>query len=114
MGNLNAGQRYILVVKDDASKYVRLKVVSEADALITREVLLEWFASFGICYRWVSDQGSHFKNTVIEDLHHSLGAYHHFTAAQCPWANGAFEAVHKVLLRAFLALVSELRIHLRD
>lgn len=75
--NSNTGQRYILVVKDDASKYVWLKAVADADALTTREVLLDWFSSLVICYRWVSDQGSHFKNAVIEDLRHSLGAYHH-------------------------------------
>nr|CCA21784.1 chromodomain protein putative [Albugo laibachii Nc14] len=113
-GNSNTWQRYIVVLKDDASKYVWLKAGAEADALTTRELLLDWFASFRICYRWVSDQGSHFKNTVIEDLHHSLGAYHHFTATRCPWANRTVEVVKKELLRAFRAHASEMRIHLRD
>lgn len=45
------GQRYILVLKDDASKYVGLKDVAEADALNTRDVSHALFASFGICYR---------------------------------------------------------------
>jgi hypothetical protein len=38
--------------------------------------------------RPVTDQGSHFKNTVIADLQHQLEAKHHFTTARCPWANG--------------------------
>lgn len=59
----------------------------------------------------LSDQGSHFKNSAIEDLRHSQRAYHHFTAARYPWAK---EVVSKELLRVFRALASELRIHLRD
>ncbi|CCI49870.1 unnamed protein product [Albugo candida] len=51
IGNSNTSQRYILVLKDDAFKYVWLNAVADGDALSTREVLLDWFASFGICYR---------------------------------------------------------------
>jgi hypothetical protein len=42
---------------------------------------------FGVCYEWVSNQGTHFKNQVMAELQHVLGAHHHFTTARCPWAN---------------------------
>ncbi|ETV64051.1 hypothetical protein H257_19007 [Aphanomyces astaci] len=60
-----------------------------------------------MCYHWVSDQGSHFKNEVIAELKHALGAHHHFTTARCPWANGTVESAMKTTLKAFRALLSE-------
>lgn len=54
------------------------------------------------------------KNAVIEDLCHSLGAYHHFAAKRSPWANRTVKVINKELFRVFRALASELRIQLRD
>ncbi|OWZ24452.1 Retrotransposon protein [Phytophthora megakarya] len=56
---------------------------------------------------WVSDQGTHFKNRVIEALKHLLGAHHHFTTARCPWSNGTIEVVTREVLRCARSLLSE-------
>jgi transposase InsO family protein len=85
--------KYVLIVKDDYSNYVRLKQCKNADADSTAAVLIEWFAAFGVAQQWVSDQGSHFKNTVMADIQKQLGTNHHFTTAYSPWANGTVEAV---------------------
>ncbi|KAF0701909.1 hypothetical protein AaE_016249, partial [Aphanomyces astaci] len=81
----------------------------EATATFVKDCLLQWFAVFGVCYEWVSDQGTHFKNQVIAELQHVLGAHHHFTTARCPWANGTVEVVMRQLLRLFRACLSEWR-----
>ncbi|OWZ04248.1 Chromodomain protein [Phytophthora megakarya] len=65
---------------------------------------MDWFATFGVCLAWVSDQGTHFKNEVIKALQHALGAHHHFTTARCPWANGTVEVVMREALRCFLQI----------
>ncbi|OWZ08682.1 Gag-pol Polyprotein [Phytophthora megakarya] len=52
-----------------------------------------------MCRSWVSDQGTHFKNKVIEALQHAIGGHHHFTTARCPWANGTVEVVNREVLR---------------
>jgi hypothetical protein len=39
----------------------------------TAAVLIEWFAAFGVAQKWVSDQGSHFKNTVMANIQKQLG-----------------------------------------
>ena len=101
-------------MEDDASKYVWLRPCKTADAMAVYECLLEWFAAFGYCYTWVTDQGSHFKNTVIASLQHTLGAHHHFTTAHCPWANGTVEVVNRSVLRVFRALLSEWRMKSED
>ncbi|KAH9115474.1 hypothetical protein LEN26_012978 [Aphanomyces euteiches] len=85
---------YLLVAKDDFSQ---IKWFWETD----------WFGVFGVCYHWVTDQGSHFKNEVIAELQHMLGAHHHFTTARCPWANGTVESAMKITLKTFRALLSE-------
>ena len=104
------GQLYALVVKDDASKYVKLYPTAEATAEVVAECLMDWFATFGISYFWVSDQGTHFKNEVIKEIQHVLGACHHFTTARCPWANGMVEVVMRDLKRCLRALLSEWRL----
>ncbi|ETV63851.1 hypothetical protein H257_19215 [Aphanomyces astaci] len=77
--------------------------------VFTKDSLPQWFAVFGVCYEWVSDQGTHFKNQVMTDLQHVLGAHHHFTTDRCPWANGTAEVVMSQLLRLFRACLSEWR-----
>ncbi|KAF0700908.1 Aste57867_8594 [Aphanomyces stellatus] len=78
-----------------------------ANAQVVARCLLQWFAVFGVCYHWVTDQGSHFKNEVIAELQHVLGAHHHFTTARCPWANGTVESAMKITLKTFRSLLSE-------
>ena len=109
MGDSISGDKYLLVIKDDASKLVWLFPTPDPTAVFVKHCLLQWFAIFGICYDWVSDQGTHFKNHVISELQHVLGAHHHFTTARCPWANGTVEVVMRTLLRLFRACLSEWR-----
>jgi hypothetical protein len=87
MGPSDDGSTYLLLLKDDAGKYVLLVNCVRAGASEAANALLSWLALFGVVRVWVSDQGSHFKNEVIRDLQHVLGAHHHFVAALCPWAN---------------------------
>jgi hypothetical protein len=101
---------YILVMKDDASKYLLLHPTKTATPLGTVNGLLSWFALFGVVHHWVSDQGTHFRNEVVAELKHRLGAQHQFTTAQCPWANGTVENAMKQLLPLFRVLLSEWRL----
>jgi Integrase core domain/Chromo (CHRromatin Organisation MOdifier) domain len=107
MGPGRDGYEYVLVIKDDASKFVWLLPARKADSATVADALLQWFASFGVCTTWVSDQGTHFLNSTIKDMQRALGTRHHFTTARCPWANGTVERVMKDLLRCVRALLSE-------
>ncbi|KAK1929994.1 Transposon Tf2-8 polyprotein [Phytophthora citrophthora] len=49
MGECDTGDTYVLVVKDDASKFVWLVTCKAADADTTFSTLMDWFASFGVC-----------------------------------------------------------------
>ncbi|KAH9100833.1 hypothetical protein Ae201684P_007025 [Aphanomyces euteiches] len=98
---------YLHVAKDDFSQLKWFWETDVANAQVVARCLLQWFGVFGVCYHWVTDQGSHFKNAVIAELQHMLGAHHHFTTARCPWANGTVESAMKITLKTFRALYSE-------
>jgi len=57
--------------------------------------------------QWVSDQGAHFKNQVVDALCKLWGAQHHFVTAYCPWANGTVEVANRMLLRVLKSMLSE-------
>jgi hypothetical protein len=76
--------------------------------------LLEYFSTFGVCYSWVSEQGTYFQNEVIEALQHALGAHHHFTTARCSWANGTVDVVNRELELCARKLLSEWRLPTSD
>ncbi|OWZ06591.1 Chromodomain protein, partial [Phytophthora megakarya] len=68
MGASTGEDKYILVIKDDPSKYVWFFAVPEATADTTYTCLMDWFSAFGVCLSWVSDQGTPFKNEVIAEV----------------------------------------------
>jgi hypothetical protein len=78
MGESEDGYEYILVLKDDASKFLWMLPAKAADSGFVADSLLQWFASFGVCHSWVSDQGTHFKNQVIGDLNPFANKSVHF------------------------------------
>lgn len=102
--------RYILVLKDDFSNFVRLLPTETADVLSVVGALLDWFSIFGLPKFFVSDQGSHFKNAVLLELGRICQVEHHFVTAYCPWANGTVERVNLEVLRILQALSSELKV----
>jgi transposase InsO family protein len=64
--------------------------------------------------QWVSNQGAHFRNQVVESLQRALGAQHHFTTAYTPWDNGTVEVVNREVLKSVKALLSERKPSVRD
>ena len=64
--------------------------------------------------KWLcSDQGSHFKNSLIESLTREFHISHHFVTAYSPWANGSIERICREVLRGVKALCCEWRLALR-
>ena len=57
----------------------------------------------------ISDQGTHFKNQLFEQITHMAGVEHKFTTAYVPWSNGSVERANKEVLRVCRALSSDMR-----
>jgi hypothetical protein len=81
-----------------------------ADTQATASALMDWFSLFGISRTWVSDRGSHFKNTIMETISQTLRTRHNFTKTNSPWANGIVERLCREVLRATRALLSEFKL----
>ncbi|KAE9344158.1 hypothetical protein PF008_g9348 [Phytophthora fragariae] len=108
------GLKYVLVLKDGMSGFVELVACVSATSDQAYQSLLDWFKRFGVVHQWISDQGAHFKNQVMEKLSVALGANHHFTTAYTPWANGTVEVVNREVLKSVKALLSERRLQVQD
>ncbi len=101
------GLQYVLVLKDDFSQFVELVPCVSATASVTAMSLLWWFARFGVVATWISDQGSHFKNTLLTELKDIMKADHHFTVAYSPWANGTIERCNREFLRVMRVILAQ-------
>ena len=99
--------QYVLTIIDGFSRFVWFTPHHSPNAENTARALLQWFGLFGIVKSWVSDQGSHFLNCVVDHLRELLGANHRFTTAYAPWSNGLVERVGKTLKGTLSALISE-------
>ena len=88
MGASSTEQKYVLLIRDDLSGYVWLWSTTDAPSDAAAGALSMWIGVFGGFEWWVSDQGSHFKNRVMDELTREFHVAHHFTTAYSPWANG--------------------------
>jgi hypothetical protein len=110
VNNRNPNFSYILVIKEDLSHFVRLIPAKTCDHFAVAEALMDWYADFGCPRVHISDQGSHFKNSVIAELHRLSGSRHHYTIAYSPWSNGTVEVVNESILRCLRSLLSEFKL----
>ena len=106
--------KYVLILKDDFSSYVWLFPTEVASAETAAESICSWVAAFGAPDWFVSDQGTHFKNQLVQKITEELRIEHHFTTAYTPWANGTVERVCREVLRTCRALCSEWQLAPQD
>lgn len=109
VGDATNGWKYVLVMKDGLSHFVELVGCATTSSEVAVEALLDWFKRFGIVLTWVSDQPTHFKNSVIASLTKKLKSCHHFVTAYCPWANGSVERVNRELGTLFRTILAEFK-----
>ena len=107
LGASDVGYVYVLVIKCGFSHLVELVPCATATAAVAAEAILAWFSRYGVAKVWVSDQGPHFKNQVMDAVRRCLKTVHHFTTPHSPWANGGVERVNREILRVMRALLSE-------
>lgn len=88
MSDTEDGYKYVLVFKDDHSGYVWLTPTKNTTSETVADILIRWFATFGVINQWVSDSCSHFKNKLVRILMEKTNSSHHFSLAYFPWSNG--------------------------
>ena len=100
--------KYILVIKDTYSHFTLLYPCEAADSHTAATALSHWVGIFGVPRILLSDRGSHFKNSTIEELARLIGVdKHHFTLPHTPWSNGSVERVNLEILNLLAMLIGE-------
>lgn len=62
------GNKYILVVVDYVSKWVKAQALPTNDAQVVSKFLKKFFTRFGTPCDLISDRGSHFRNTQLDKI----------------------------------------------
>ena len=110
MGASRSGYSYVLMMVDKFSRLTEFVAAKSPTSIVAARAVVRWSAQRGLPLWILSDGGSHFKNSLMDDLTNALGIEHHITLPYCPWANGSVEVVGKDLLWTCRALCSELEI----
>ena len=107
------GNQYILSVVCACTRFKELFAVTQQTALATAECLLQICGRYGCPQEIQSDQGTHFKNQLIEEFTKLLEIEHRFSVPYRPQSNGIVERSNRELKQHLQALVTEVPV-LRD
>lgn len=69
------------------SGYIWLEPTAYEDSEYDSDILASWTRVFTASDIWVSDQGSHYKNKVLQNLSTTHRIGHNLTIAYSPWVN---------------------------
>ncbi|OWY93630.1 hypothetical protein PHMEG_00036901 [Phytophthora megakarya] len=104
LGEAYGDLQYLLVLKDDASHYCELVKCETPTSEVAADALMGWHSRFGIPRDWISEQGTHFKNEVIEELCTRMN----------PSINGSVERVNRYILQVLRVLILDYKLNHRD
>lgn len=100
----SAGEKYILILRDDHSDYCWLFPFSDTSAENSANAIIDWCALFAV------------PNSLMSDglVKKGLKFPHHFTLPYTPWSNGALERLGEEILRVLRAFTSEVQMRLDE
>lgn len=105
---------YVLVIQDDLSSCRWLCPTRLADAECASTEIGRWIRVFSAMHWWVSNQGCHFRNRMMQTMASTHRIRHSFTAAYSPWVNGTVENAMRHVRVACTSLLFELRLGPQD
>ena len=99
------GNKFILVIIDNFSKYVTLYATKSTTAVSYCQALVHHMGIFGICSKIRSDGGSQFTADICRTLATLFGFTHHVILAYHPQANGIVERKNAEVMKHLRALI---------
>jgi hypothetical protein len=104
-----SGFKYIIVVVNLFSKFVALYPVVNHDAISLATALFQYYCTYGVCERIITDPGSDLTSEVIRHLHRFFGIRHVFSVVERHQSNGV-EGSNKSILRHLRSIVHDERL----
>ncbi|KAI3746827.1 hypothetical protein L6452_09268 [Arctium lappa] len=104
------GKKYMLVIVDDYSRYTWVKFLRSKDE--TPKVLITFLKTTLVnMQRHVkflrTDNGTNFKNKIVEEYLESVGISHQYSAARTPEQNGVVKRQNRTLVEAAHTMLSQ-------
>ncbi|KAI3729808.1 hypothetical protein L6452_18478 [Arctium lappa] len=104
------GKKYVLVIVDDYSRYTWVKFLRSKDE--TLEILILFLKTTQVKQqRQVkflrTDNGTEFKNKIVDEYLESVGISHQYSAARTPQQNGVVERRNRTLVEAARTMLSQ-------
>nr|GEV74109.1 reverse transcriptase domain-containing protein [Tanacetum cinerariifolium] len=103
------GNKYILVVVDYLSKWVKAKALPTNDARVVSKFLKSLFARFGSPRAIISDRGTHFCSDQFTKVMLKYGVTHRLSIAYHPQTSGQVEVSNRGLKRILERTIGENR-----
>lgn len=94
---------YILVIIDAYTKFIVLKAVKNTKSNTSIAVLRDYFGTFGLPTRLISDRGTSFTSAKFKKFMLELGVRHIQNAVASPRANGQVERYNRTILDSLAA-----------
>ncbi|POM64809.1 Hypothetical protein PHPALM_19607 [Phytophthora palmivora] len=105
---------YVLVLKNELTHYCELVPADTPTSSVAAAAVLDWCKRFGLPEEWISDNRSHFKAQVMEELVGRAQATQNFVPVYSRWVNGTVERVKRDLLQVLRVALLELQLDTRN
>jgi hypothetical protein len=99
------GNKYIITMIDAFSRFVLLKSAQDTTAESAAQAIFQWIGIFGIPSSIVSDNGTQYRNSLIQTLCKLAQIDHKFTHAYSKEENAIVERANKEVMRHLRAIV---------
>ncbi|TDH64844.1 hypothetical protein CCR75_007570 [Bremia lactucae] len=94
LGNIFSGAKYCLVLKNAFTHFCEHVLADTTSALVAADAILGWNAHSGTPKAFISDNCTHFRNQVFEQVIEPLGTTHRLSPVYAPWLNGGADRAH--------------------
>lgn len=91
------GNKYVLVLVDNFTKFVCLFAAEDTSALCTLAKVQNFVSQYGLPRRLITDRGTCFTSRVFTEYCEDNGILHGLTSTRRPQANGQCERVNSVV-----------------
>lgn len=100
--------RFVLLIVDNASKYIMAVPTANMTAEVTAEALItKWMPLFGVCDTIICDNGTGFKSKLFQNICDRLQITMNNSSPYNPRANGLVEVNNKLLGTMLFSMVKD-------